>query len=657
MKIQKIVFTFLLFFPVWSFGQGDRLKEFIASTAEELAADDSDPEAASSYVEKLYDLAENPVKINSADETEISRLFFLSDFQVKVLIDYVRTSGKIVSIYEIANIPGFDRETAQILLPLITLESRYTLSPDSSIWRSVSLTTLSFRDNNADTSFLAGPWRILQRYRLTKGNFSAGLVAEKDPGEKLLTGNPPLPDFFSVNAAYNGRGIIRKVILGDYSARFGQGTNINTGISTGLSLSAPGYMAARNEVRPYTSTDENNFFRGAAAYLAYRNIEAMFFYSNKSIDASVTTVSGSRESSVSSFYRDGTHNTASLLKKKDTVSEIAGGVNMSYNFRNIMVGFTWSGDKFSLPVKTDVTDPENYFKFSGKTNSIYSVTYKGLFGKMLMYGEFSSSGYKKYGLIQGLSFRPSDRLTINYLYRNYSGGFISFHGKGTGSSTSAGNETELLGSFTLEAAKHLFVSGGCDLRDFPWLRYRNSAPSRSLRKELRIRYFPSEIVAADISYTYRLTMADSPGEYGIPEQENKIIRSIKSSGRISLSENLVLGTVIEYKIAENSVNRGTVLLQDIYYKFENLPLRVWFRYCLFRTDDWDTRIYTYENDLLNSFSIPALSGEGSRSYIMAEVKTGDFGEFRIKYGITSLATNGKDSDYRNELKLQYRVRF
>ena len=651
------IFLIILTYSTILYSQPEKLKEFIASTAEELAADESDPEAASAYIEKLYDLAENPVKINSADETEISRLFFLSDFQVKVLIDYVRTSGKIESIFEIANIPGFDRETAEILLPLITLESRYTLSPDSSIWRSISLTTFSFSDNNADTSFLAGPWRILQRYRLTKGSFSVGLVAEKDPGEKLLTGNPPLPDFFSVNAAYNGRGIIRRVILGDYSARFGQGTNINTGISTGLSLSAPGYMSARNDVRPYTSTDENNFFRGAAAYLAYRDLEVMLFYSNKCIDASVSPVSGSEESSVTSFYRDGTHNTATLLKKKDTVSEIAGGVNMSYNFNNLRIGFTWSGDKFALPVKTDITDPENYFKFSGKTNSIYSVTYKGLIGKMLMYGELSSSGYKKYALIQGVSFRPSDRLTINYLYRNYSGGFISFHGKGTGSSSSAGNETEMLGSFTLEAAKHLFISGGCDLRDFPWLRYRNSAPSRSLRKELRIRYFPNEILAADISYSYRLTMADAPGDSGIPEQERKVIRSIKSSGRISLSENLTLGTIVEYKIAENSDNRGTVLLQDICYNFKTLPLRVWFRYCLFRTDDWDTRIYTYENDLLNSFSIPALSGEGSRSYIMAEVKTGDFGEFRIKYGITSLATNGKDSDYRNELKLQFRMRF
>jgi hypothetical protein len=653
----KSVLIFLLLSPGLAFSQSEKLREFISSTAEELAADESDPQAASDYIEKLYDIAENPVKINSADEAEISRLFFLSDFQVKVLADYVRTSGRILSVFEIANIPGFDRETAEMLLPLITLENRTSLSADSSKWRSVSLTTFSFRNSNNDTAFLGGPWRVIERYRLTKGSFSSVLVAEKDPGERYFTGNPPLPDFISANVAYNGAGIIRRVILGDYSACFGQGTNINTGISTGLSLTAPGYMSSRNEIRPYTSTDENNFFRGGAAALSYKNLGVTFFYSRKDIDASVFYAPDSSSGIVESFYKAGTHNTPSMLKKKDTVEELAGGINAAYNFTNLWIGFTWSGNRFSLPVEAEKSDPEIYFSFSGKTNDVYTLTYKGLLGKILMYGEMSSSGYKKYAFIQGLSFRPSDRLIINYLYRNYSGGFLSFHGKGTGSSSSAGFESEMLGNFTLEAARHLFISGGCDSRNFPWLKYRNSSPSHSLRKEIKIRYFPVEKVTLDVSYSYRLETADVPGEAGIPQQENIITRSLKTAGRITLTDNLILGTVIDNKFSGNSSGRGTVVLQDIYYKVHNLPLRFWFRYCLFRTDDWDTRIYTYENDLLNSFSIPALSGEGSRTYIMAELKTGDFGEVRIKYGITSSSAIGKSADYRNEIKLQFRVRF
>ncbi len=55
----------------------------IISFAEELAEDDTNPEAAPMFLELLQELTENPVRINSADESEISRLFFLSEFQIK----------------------------------------------------------------------------------------------------------------------------------------------------------------------------------------------------------------------------------------------------------------------------------------------------------------------------------------------------------------------------------------------------------------------------------------------------------------------------------------------------------------------------------------------------------------------------------------------
>ena len=42
------------------------------------------------------------------------------------------------------------------------------------------------------------------------------------------------------------------------------GTNINTGLRSGLSLTASGYLSGGDDIRPYTSTDENNFFRGVA---------------------------------------------------------------------------------------------------------------------------------------------------------------------------------------------------------------------------------------------------------------------------------------------------------------------------------------------------------------------------------------------------------
>jgi len=62
--------------------QNEKQSEIIVSIAEELAADESDPDAITLFIEQLHELSENPVNVNSGDETEISRLFFLSDFQI-----------------------------------------------------------------------------------------------------------------------------------------------------------------------------------------------------------------------------------------------------------------------------------------------------------------------------------------------------------------------------------------------------------------------------------------------------------------------------------------------------------------------------------------------------------------------------------------------
>jgi len=660
-KKRFIINSFLIVLftsiSVLVYGQSEKLSEIIIEVAEELAADDSDPEAVSVFTDRLHELVENPVKLNSANENEISRLFFLSDFQVKALADYVHSSGRIVSVYELATIPGFDKETAGLIIPFITLEYKLINNSDSVRWRNSLISNISLKSGNNNTASLGSNWRILTKYKFTSGGFSGGITAEKDPGEKLFCGTPPLPDFMSAHLAYSGRGLIRRIVVGDYSARFGQGTNINTGISRGISLTSPGYLSASDEIKPYTSTQESRFFRGVAAEISIKNLELSMFFSKNHTDATISSESDSSNNYIESFYLAGVHNTPALFRKKDVVSELAYGLTLSYNFNNLRIGLVWSENRFSLPLNLAGNDPEKIFNFTGDRNNIYTIYYNSVVRKILLYGELSSNDNKKLAVIQGISFRPSDRLTINFLFRKYNAGFSTFYGQGPGTGSKTSNETGLLGNFTFEAARHLFISGGCDIQSFPWLKYRCSAPSYGVRQELRIRFMPSEKLSFDASYNYRLSMVDNAATKGIPDQEKVITRTLKSSARYSIQNNLTLGTRIDYKIAYPSGSRGMILFQEINYSFRRVPVTIWARYCIFNTDDWLSRIYTYENDLLYSFSIPALAGEGSRSYVMAKWKISDFAELRIKYGMTSLVTNGKSGENTDEIKMQLRVWF
>jgi hypothetical protein len=497
----------------------------------------------------------------------------------------------------------------------------------------------------------------LTRYKFTAGRFSGGITAEKDAGEKLLSGKPPLPDFFSVSLVWNGTGIVRRVIAGDFGARFGMGTSINTGLRTGLSLTQSGYLSGGDEIKPYTSTDENIFFRGVAAQFQIRKTGLSIFYSVNRIDATVDTAENAPILFIETFQTSGLHNNISSLEKKDAVTEYCYGLNVSSDFKYFRLGMVWTGSRFSLPVIRTNPDPEKIYDFEGTGNITAAAYYKAILGKMLFYGEVSSNLNQKLAIVQGLSFRPSDRLSINLLYRDYNPGFISFHGKGLFSSSAGNNVRGVFGNFTFEAARHLFVSAGCDLRFYPWFKYRCSAPSAAVSKEVRLKYLPSDKITFEAVYNSRQSMLNLDKTDGIKKQGIFAGSLVKGVVRYSPDDNLTFGIRLDYKIIRPDGARGMLLLQDISYRFGKIPLSVWFRYCIFRTDNWDSRLYTYENDLLYSFSIPALSGEGSRSYIMVAWRAGKFIDLRIKYGITEIQKEYDGNSQTEELKMQVRIRF
>ena len=351
----------------------------------------------------------------------------------------------------------------------------------------------------------------------------------------------------------------------------------------------------------------------------------------------------------------GLHNTSSLSDQEGCSDRLCNGIYLSYNCKNPRTGLIWSEDRLSLPL-VGMNPGLNRFDFSGDRNSLYSLYYNCLIRKILLFGEISLNESLSHAIVQGLTMRMSDRLSVNWLFRNYEPGFSSLHGKGPGGSSGSWNETGLLGNFTFEAAKHLFISAGCDIRNYPWLKYRSSSPSQEIRQEVRIKYLPSDKLSVEVLYNYRLTMRDDAEDTGIPSQDELSTNYIRCSVRYSPSERLILGTRMDYKAAGPPAGKGMLLLQDAVFKFRRIPVTFWLRYCLFNTDSWDSRLYTYENDLLYSFSIPALSGEGSRSYFMVKYEMGEVAEIRFKYGITSVA---EAASFKNseEIKFQLKINF
>jgi hypothetical protein len=61
---------------------------------------------------------------------------------------------------------------------------------------------------------------------------------------------------------------------------------------------------------------------------------------------------------------------------------------------------------------------------------------------------------------------------------------------------------------------------------------------------------------------------------------------------------------------------GFLILQDVKYTFRDF--RITGRVALFDTEHCDNRPYTFENNVLWAFSIPAYSGQGMRYYLIGQ---------------------------------------
>jgi hypothetical protein len=633
--------------PGAAFGQD--VSESVITIAESLAENSADNDEASFYFEKLSELGEDPVKINSADEDEISRLFFLSAYQVKALADYVKTSGKMMTVYEISMIPGFDQETAQMIFPFITLDDNTITSRKNVKGRNIITTNFTLTTGKKDSVSIGSPIKSLARYRFNAGDFTAGFTTEKDAGEKFFSGSPTQPDFFSSFLSYSGKNFIRRIVVGDFSARYGLGTNINTGLGAGLNLTSEGYMPSRNEVRPYTSSDENRFFRGIATEVSVNKLTMSLFFSSNKTDAAVEP-SDSLADHITGFYSAGLHNTPATIIRKDAVRNSVYGVNVSYNLRKIKLGFAWSHDELSLPIIKTNVKPSDTYDFQGRSNNIYSLYYNAEVNKLLLYGEISANDFSRYAIVQGITMKLTERLTVNGLFRSYKPGFSSLHGWAPGTGSTGWNGSAIMTNFTFEAAKNLFISGGCDFRNYPWLKYRCSSPSSQLKQEIRLRYIPAGLYSLEMLYSYQLTETDDQDSQYIPALKKTKVQYLRGSFRYTPGDNLVLTSRIDYKMVTTGKDEGALILQDIAYTIKGTNLTFYGRYCLFSTDSWDSRLYTYENDLLNSFSIPALNGQGSRSYVMVKYKN-DFAELRFKYGLTSV------EPAKQEFRLQVKFTF
>ncbi len=697
----------------------DVIEQRIEAAVEQLGGD-NDVDLTNLF-ELLADRYTDPIDLNHTTAQELNALLLLNDVQVSALMQHIKRNGKLLSLYELQAINGWDAATIQLVRPFITVREnqmgaraslKEILKQGSHEWTTRSTMNIesrrgfldrrnSFGKDYADPSgnalpdaddhevrdslranskvYLGSPYRLYTRYRFRyRQNISIGFTAEKDEGEEFFQGSQRSFDFISAHLFVRDLGRLKSVAIGDYSAQFGQGLTFWNGLAFAAKSSFT-LNVKRNAVglAPYTSVNENLFMRGAAATFAVtRKLELTGFFSTKRIDANVsaqptgtdTLDTNIQEVIFSSFQEDGFHRTANELLKKESIGERIMGGHLRWKERSWSIGATAARIEYDA-VLARSAQPYNQFEFQGRSNTTMGVDWNVLWRNITWFGEAARSANGGVAMNSGLLAALDQRVSMSLLWRDYGRDFHGLQSVGFAEGTNPWNERGLYTGIELRPNRQWQINAYFDQFRFPWLRYLTDGPSSGFDWMAQVNWRPSRKVELYARVRHqdraRNTSADVRGIDPLVRMEQTNYRvnvSAKVSNSITLRTRV---ETVDFQRGSAPLQHGFLLYQDLVHRPLKSPVELTARFALFESDSYDARLYAFENDLIGVFAIPAYYGRGIRWYGMARITPLRRVDVWVRYGAwiyrdqTSISSGLQEinGNVRSDLKVQVRWLF
>jgi hypothetical protein len=675
--------------------RGNIIEQRIEQIAE--AAEDENLDYTTLF-EQLSVYLDFPLNLNTASVDDLYGLGLLTNDQILRFLDYRKEYGQLFSIYELAVIDGWDQATAELILPFvkvsldetrekITLQRLRDYGKNELVvrWQRILEDQAGYapisQDELADSPnsrYLGSPDKLFARYRYRYGDrISFGMTAEKDNGEEFFRGSQPSGfDFYSGHIYLKDFGVVQQLAIGDYQAQFGQGLTFWSGLGFNRKSSFTVSTAqAGRGITPYTSINENLFLRGGAITLKQGKFDFTAFYSGKNIDGNLTEFEPldstdiiEPEVLITSFQESGFHRTANEIADKDAIFQEHYGGHLRYKATNFQVGVTAAHMKLDGQINRN-TDFYSQFRFNGRENTTVGADYLLRVRNFLFFGETAHSANGGIATMNGVNIEMNPRLLVNITQRYYEQDFQGVASVGFGEGTLVENESGIYFGIEFRPFKRWKVNAYIDQFKFPWLRFQTDAPSSGYDFFGQLEYQASGRTNIYLRYRDRLrqvnTRADVEGADFLVDNPRKNLRlnfSHSATRQIRLRSRIEL---TEYGRGNEPTSRGFMAYQDVIWDVKKLPLRIAARYALFDTDNFDSRIYAFENDVLYFFSIPAYAGRGTRAYILVKYEVGRNLDVWLRWAQTyytdrQIVGSGLEEiqgNTRSEVKFQVRYTF
>jgi competence ComEA-like helix-hairpin-helix protein len=674
----------LLLMPALGLGQDQDTTRSAVEEDIEDAVEIFDPQNTEFDTEQLtqylQELAENPVNINRAAVNILLEVPGLNLKTARAIIDYRNNVKPFEAVNELEEVSGIGRVTLEKILPYVIvgsgLELNKSLFSDYRYWTDGGRfqafsryqqdleEARGYQIEPRDGGYIGNPVKYYQRFGYHSNHISLNLTQEKDPGEELV--GPLQFDHRTWHVALEDNGDLKMLVGGDYSLAFGQGLVLWSGVAFGKGSDVIGTVSRNGRgVKPYTSAQETNYYRGVAATYGEK-LQFTGFFSKRKRSASEISEDTTRFPGTNGYHR--TEN--EFLQKNNLQHELYGGhIQLELPFGIFgATGYQTSFDRYIAA--SDRTYAR--YDFEGKANSVFGIDYRLLAGPAVVFAEAARSENGGMGFVTGVESGIGDDTEMTLAYRDYQREFQSILGNGFGEvSGQPKNEEGIYLGLRHTIRQRLILSAYVDQFRFPSARFGTNQPTRGYewlgKAEVNL---PS-----DLNIYVQLRSEIEDDEYEIMDDFGRSQRRLGEAQRTSFRANMTYwvnprvrlrtrGELVRSRQAGEDLERGYLIYQDLRLLI-NDDIRIDTRVSMFDTESFATRVYQFENDLLYVFSSQSLFNQGQRIYVLLNYEPTDFLDLWAKFGITVYENeqtvgnglNQIEGDTRSQIGIQARIMF
>ncbi len=605
----------------------EELEQQLIEYLETIEAESTD---FNELLELFYQIIQKPINLNKDPIDPLIQLGFLEDHQVKALLHHIEVYGPLISYEELQSIPSWSTKTIRQLRPLVKVSGQLD---DLQIGTKELLKALRYsmfvyagrnfpEDPNA-AKYEGGPFRQFVRLRAQYGySLSAGINMEKDAGEAIFKGSNPFYDEVNFHLyAKRYKQWLEAVCFGDFRISLGQGLIMHNGFGGNKSAQVNTIKKDNRFLRPHTSLAEYNYNRGIAAdFNLGKRFGLGLFYSNKRRDANLVLVQDSienrEESEFTAIQTSGLHRTEGELEDEKSIRNQTYGGRLQYESNTTMLAFNLVQNTFDQAFKKSSRFYQQY-NFTGERLLQYSISYEQHIGSWKIFGE-SAQSEKVWAHLIGIKSSAAKNFQWSGLFRYYPKDYNSIFPNVFGERRGAKNEIGLYQGLTWQISPKHQLFAYVDFWQHPWILSNADGPSSGEEYLLKYRFYLKRKLEAYIIYRQEQKQLNSSSkEPGYTPLVTRIRNQVRMHLNYKVNQALEWRTRIEFnRVAfPDTKSNGFLLYQDFVYKPISSSLSFTARYCLFDTDNYDSRIYTYENNLLYVYSLPALAGKGQRYYL------------------------------------------